>query len=103
MIGWLWSLGLALAADNPVELGLVRWQHGYDAAAAQAAQLGRPLLVLFDEVPGCSTVRAFGEGPLSHPRHRDAHPRDVVLLGGRVRARRGARRRRGADRVRGGT
>lgn len=42
----------AAAAANPVELGLVEWRRGFDAAAAESRDLGRPLLVLFDEVPG---------------------------------------------------
>lgn len=40
------------ASDNPVELGRVSWRRGFDDAAAEARRLGRPLLVLFDEVPG---------------------------------------------------
>jgi len=28
---------------------------------------GKPVLVLFDEVPGCATVRAYGAGTLSDP------------------------------------
>jgi hypothetical protein len=63
---------LALVDDNPVELGRIRWRRGYTAAATEARATGRPLLVLFDEVPGCATVRAFGEGALSHPLLADA-------------------------------
>lgn len=55
------------AAANPVELGSVAWHRGYDAAKAEAARVGRPLLVLFDEVPGCSTVRNYGATALSDP------------------------------------
>ena len=47
--GWTFS---AAATANPVELGLVEWRRGFDAAAAEARAAGRPLLVLFDEVPG---------------------------------------------------
>ncbi len=63
---------LAWADDNPEELGRVRWHRGYDAARAVAAAEGKPLLVLFDEVPGCSTVRAYGRTVLSHPLVVDA-------------------------------
>jgi hypothetical protein len=41
-----------MAAGNPVELGLVHWRRGFDEAAAEARAAGKPLLVLFDEVPG---------------------------------------------------
>lgn len=64
---WILAWSLAAAADAPVELGRIGWRRDYDDAAARAAEVGRPLLVLFDEVPGCSTVRAFGAGALSHP------------------------------------
>lgn len=53
------------ATKNPPELGIVSWRRGYDAARAEAKRSGKPLLVLFDEVPGCATVNAFGKGVLS--------------------------------------
>jgi len=56
----------------PPELGLVRFGRGYDAAAARARESGKPMFVLFDEVPGCSTVLAFGDRVLSHPLIADA-------------------------------
>lgn len=34
------------------ELGQVRWRRDYDAARAEARERGRPLFVLFQEVPG---------------------------------------------------
>ncbi len=54
--------------DGPPELGRVRF--GRDLAAALAASRadGRPVFVLFQEIPGCSTCRDFGAGPLSQPR-----------------------------------
>ncbi len=54
----LLALCLALAAcsaettENPVELGKVKWQRDHDAAFAQAKKIGKPVLVLFQEVPG---------------------------------------------------
>ncbi len=53
------------ATTNPPELGIVTWHRGYDAAKAEAKRTGKPLLLLFDEVPGCSTVNAFGHDVLS--------------------------------------
>lgn len=92
MQGWLSTLGLLVACgapsepaaaapadpvelswpDQPAELGRVRWLRGFEAARARAEASGRPLLVLFDEVPGCSTVRAYGAGTLSDPLVVDA-------------------------------
>jgi hypothetical protein len=61
----------ALSAQPP-ELGAVSWRRGYDAARDEARKRGVPLLVLFDEVPGCSTVLAYGKDVLSHPLVVDA-------------------------------
>lgn len=60
-------LGVILAAGpaHP-ELGRVSWSRDFEAARAQSRKTGRPMLVLFDEVPGCATVRGFGS-VLSNP------------------------------------
>ncbi len=49
------------------ELGQVSWQRDFDAALAEAREAGKPVFVLFQEVPGCSTCVTFGEAVLSHP------------------------------------
>jgi hypothetical protein len=49
------------------ELGRVSWHRGHAGAREASKRTGLPLLVLFDEVPGCSTVQAFGAEVLSHP------------------------------------
>jgi Thioredoxin-like len=54
-----------LLAAQPVELGTVHFLRSFDEALAQARALNKPILVLFDEVPGCSTVRGFGKEVLS--------------------------------------
>lgn len=53
--------------DQPVELGDVRWRRDFHASLDEARRLERPVLVLFDEVPGCSTVVGYGRSVLSHP------------------------------------
>ena len=40
------------AEEAPVELGLVPWQRDFDEATRQSRESGRPLLLLFQEVPG---------------------------------------------------
>jgi len=55
------------AAQNPRELGLVRWGRSLDAARAESRRTGRPVLLLFQEIPGCKTCVDFGQGPLSNP------------------------------------
>lgn len=55
----MFSLILTIAATSlspvdtlPVELGKVPWLRDYDAALAEAKKSGKPLLLLFQEVPG---------------------------------------------------
>lgn len=49
------------------ELGEVAWLRDYDRGLALARERGRPVLLLFQEVPGCSTCVRFGEDVLTHP------------------------------------
>jgi len=53
--------------DQPVELGKVKWLRDLDQGIAQARQQQKPVFLLFQEVPGCSTCRNYGQGVLSHP------------------------------------
>jgi hypothetical protein len=53
--------------NNPKELGWVAWERDFNRAQMRAAETGKPLFVLFQEVPGCSTCVGFGESVLSHP------------------------------------
>ncbi|MEO0649874.1 MAG: VPGUxxT family thioredoxin-like (seleno)protein, type 2 [Planctomycetota bacterium] len=50
-----------------VEYGAVGWGRALEPALAASAGSGKPVLLLFQEVPGCLTCRSFGSGPLSHP------------------------------------
>lgn len=49
------------------ELGDVAWLRDLDRGLALAAEQGKPLLLLFQEVPGCSTCVHFGQDALAHP------------------------------------
>ena len=53
--------------DSPVELGHVDWIRSFDEGTAKAKQQNKPILVLFQEVPGCSTSSGYGKNVLSHP------------------------------------
>jgi len=57
----------ALAADQARELGRVRWERDLDRGLERARETGRPVFLLFQEVPGCATCVGFGESVLSHP------------------------------------
>ncbi len=39
-------------ADTPVELGQVEWTRNLEEAARTSAEDGRPILLLFQEIPG---------------------------------------------------
>jgi hypothetical protein len=53
--------------SNPVEVGDVRWGRDFDAALERSSEEGKPVLVLFQEIPGCSGVRKFGREVLTNP------------------------------------
>lgn len=59
------SLG---AGENEyVELGTIDWHRDYGTALAESKKTGKPVLILFQEVPGCSTCKNYGLQVLSHP------------------------------------
>ena len=49
------------------ELGEIAWLRDHDRGVALAAEQGKPVLLLFQEVPGCSTCVNFGQDVLTHP------------------------------------
>lgn len=57
---------IAMCQDH-VELGKVGWLRDLDQAQAQAQKQGKPILMLFQEVPGCATCQNFGLKVLAHP------------------------------------
>ena len=65
------GLGAAQEKTNPKtqseELGKVSWYRNYDEALKIAATENKPVLILFQEVPGCSTCRNYGKDVLSNP------------------------------------
>ncbi len=56
----------ACAAEN-VEVGEVEWERDLDSACVSSGKSGKPVLVLFQEVPGCAGCQKFGKEVLSHP------------------------------------
>ncbi len=49
------------------ELGNVSWYRDYDAALKLATEKNKAVLILFQEIPGCSTCRNYGHQVLTHP------------------------------------
>ena len=50
-----------------IELGKVKWLRDYDTALAESKVQDKPVLLFFQEIPGCSTCVNFGRDVLSHP------------------------------------
>jgi hypothetical protein len=61
-----------IPADPPEELGTVAWLHSLRASRELAVQTGKPILVLFQQVPGCITCKTYGRQVLGHPLVADA-------------------------------
>ncbi len=58
---------ILMAQKNPIELGDVHWFRSMDAAQEKSKAEGKPILILFQEIPGCSTCKNYGSQVLSHP------------------------------------
>jgi hypothetical protein len=57
------------AADTGThpELGAIEWNRDFNEAVVLSKESGRPLFMLFQEVPGCATCVDYGRLVLSHP------------------------------------
>lgn len=55
------------ADKNPVAIGTVAWGRDLEAAFRKSKESGKPVFLLFQEVPGCSGCRKFGAKVLSNP------------------------------------
>ena len=62
LVAVLWTtLSLsAMTGGQPEELGNVQWNRKMENAVALSKQSGKPILILFQEVPGCMTCRNYG-------------------------------------------
>jgi len=57
--------------DHP-ELGEVNWERDFEKGIQQSKTENKPIFLLFQEVPGCSTCQRYGQQVLSHPLIVDA-------------------------------
>lgn len=82
----LFSYATAIAQErtNPnkqsEELGKVAWYRDYDRALELSQMHNKPVLMLFQEVPGCSTCRNYGHNVLSNPLMVDAIENEFIPL-----------------------
>ena len=67
-------------AENPRELGKVNWGRNLNQALVQSKSTGKPVALLFQEIPGCATCVNFGRDVLSHPLLVDALEHEFVPL-----------------------
>lgn len=70
----------ATAHAAPKELGDVAWLRNFDQASKKAEASNKPILILFDEVPGCQTCVRYGQVVLTHPLLVDAAENEFVPL-----------------------
>lgn len=66
-VGWRPELLLAQNEGQHIELGKVNWIRQLDKGIQQSRTDGKPIFILFQEVPGCATCRNYGQNVLSHP------------------------------------
>lgn len=83
----IFILGSTHAAQ--LELGNVSWLRNYDQAVEVSQKTGKPILILFQEVPGCRGCVEYGQETLTHPVIVDAIENHFVPLAIRNNARGG--------------
>jgi hypothetical protein len=74
------NTGISLAAHRPIETGLVHWGRDFEEALQRSEKEGKPVLVLFQEVPGCSVTQQFGQEVLSNPLVVEAIEHEFIAL-----------------------
>jgi len=62
------------------ELGKVSWYRDYNDAIAASEKENKPILILFQEVPGCATCRNYGHNVLSSPLMTEAIENEFIPL-----------------------
>lgn len=60
-------IGTIATCQDVQELGEISWLRSFDEALQQSKQVDKPVLILFQEVPGCATCRNYGDQVLSNP------------------------------------
>ena len=62
------------------ELGKVSWYRSFDSAVTLSKKENKPILILFQEVPGCATCRNYGHNVLSNPLMTEAIENEFIPL-----------------------
>lgn len=66
--------------SQPEELGTVSWYRNYEQALTASKKENKPVLILFQEIPGCSTCKNYGNDVLSNPLLADAIENEFIPL-----------------------
>ena len=61
------AIFFGLKAQNPLEAGEVNWLRNFEEAKHESKEKNKPIFILFQEIPGCSTCQRYGQEILSHP------------------------------------
>jgi hypothetical protein len=61
-----------LLPQQQEELGFVNWSRSYEESKLVAVKENKPIFILFQEVPGCSTCKSYGKNILTHPHIKEA-------------------------------
>ncbi|MEP2969984.1 MAG: thioredoxin family (seleno)protein, partial [Nonlabens ulvanivorans] len=66
----LYSIATSAQRTDPKnqdkELGAISWYRDYSTALQLSKEYNKPVLILFQEVPGCATCRNYGHDVLSN-------------------------------------
>ncbi len=62
------------------EIGAIAWRRDFDRALADAKQHGKPVFLLFQEIPGCATCTGFGKDVLEHALLKEAIETEFVSV-----------------------
>ncbi|GAK89962.1 hypothetical protein JCM19297_584 [Nonlabens ulvanivorans] len=80
----LYSIATSAQRTDPKnqdkELGAVSWYRDYSTALQLSKEYNKPVLILFQEVPGCATCRNYGHNVLSNPLMTEAIQNEFIPL-----------------------
>ena len=80
LIIFLFATGVTNAQQYPEELGKISWIRNYSEALKLSKQQDKPIVLLFQEVPGCATCRNYGNNVLSNGLIVDAIENEFIPL-----------------------
>ncbi len=74
------NINITNPANQNIELGKVRWYRNYQDALQKSKETGKPILLFFQEIPGCATCVNYGRNVLSHPLMVDLIENEFIPL-----------------------